>query len=152
LKISLELLPSEPIAHALLGVIAASYDYDWKEAEEPFGLTRASEPLPPYVHDMSAHFYSLPLGRFEEALQERMKAIAHDPLNALWHAHQAFTLLCAETCELAVVKARKALEFDDSIYVPHWVIALSYFFQGRRVDARCRRKRPFVSRRGALRL
>jgi TolB-like protein/Flp pilus assembly protein TadD len=119
---ALELLPSEPIAHALLGIIAASYDYDWKEAEEQFGLARASEPLPPYVHDMRAHFYLLPLGRFEEALQERMKAIAQDPLNALWRAHQAFTLLCAEMYELAVVEARKALELDDRIYVAHWVV------------------------------
>jgi len=37
--------------------------------------------------------------------------------------------------ELAVVEARKALELDDRIYVAHWVIALSYFFQGKRVDA-----------------
>ena len=132
---ALELLPSEPLAHALLGIIAASYDYDWKEADEQFGLARASEPLPPYVHDMRAHFYLLPLGQFEEALQERMRAIAQDPLNALWHAHQAFTLLCAEMYELAVVEARKALELDDRIYVAHWVIALSYFFQGKRVDA-----------------
>jgi TolB-like protein/tetratricopeptide (TPR) repeat protein/predicted Ser/Thr protein kinase len=132
---ALELLPFEPIAHALLGIIAASYDYDWKEAEEQFRLAKASEPLPPYVHDMRAHFYLLPLGRFEEALQERMKAIAQDPLNALWHAHQAFTFLCAEMYELAVVEARKALELDDRIYVPQWVIALSYFFQGKRVHA-----------------
>jgi predicted Zn-dependent protease len=79
-----ELLPSKLIAHALLGIIAASYDYDWKEAEEQFGLARASEPLPPYVHDMRPH---------------------------------------------------KALDLDDRIYVANWVIDLSYFFQGKRVDA-----------------
>jgi eukaryotic-like serine/threonine-protein kinase len=132
---ALELLPSEPIAHALLGIIAASHDYDWKEAEEQFRLARTYEPLPPYVQDMYAHFYLLPLGRFEEALQERVKAIAQDPLNALWHLHQAFTLLCAEMYEFAIVEARKALEFDDRICLPHWVIALSYFFHGKRVDA-----------------
>jgi hypothetical protein len=43
---ALELLPSEPIAHALLGAIAGSHDYDWKEAEEEFRLARASESLP----------------------------------------------------------------------------------------------------------
>lgn len=101
---ALELLPSEPLAHALLGIIAASYDYDWKEADEQFGLARASEPLPPYVHDMRAHFYLLPLGQFEEALQERMRAIAQDPLNALWHAHQAFTLLAQKCTNLQLSK------------------------------------------------
>ena len=132
---ALELLPSEPIAHALLGVVAASHDYDWQEAEERFTVARASELLPPYVHDMHAHFYLLPLGRFEEALQERARAIAQDPLNVLWRVHQAFTFLCAEMYDLAVVEARKALEIDDRIYLPHWVIALSYYFHGKLVDA-----------------
>ena len=121
---ALELLPSEPMAHALLGIIAALHDYDWKEAEEQFGLARASEPLPPDVHDMYARFYLLPLGRFEEASTRAEKAIAQDPLNALWRADQAFTLLCAEMYEPAIVEARKALELDDRTYVPHWVIAL----------------------------
>ena len=30
---ALELLPSEPMAHAVLGAVAALHDYDWKEAE-----------------------------------------------------------------------------------------------------------------------
>ena len=65
---ALELFPSEPMAHAVLGAIAAVHDYDWKEAEEQFRLATASEPLPPDVHDMYAVCYLLPLGRFEEAI------------------------------------------------------------------------------------
>ena len=85
---ALELLPSEPIAHALLGTIAALHDYDWKAAEKQFRLARASESVPPDVNEMYA-FFLLPLGRFEEAIQGTGKAIAQDPLNAGWHARQA---------------------------------------------------------------
>jgi TolB-like protein/Flp pilus assembly protein TadD/predicted Ser/Thr protein kinase len=133
---ALGLLPSESTAHALLGVIAALHDYDWKEAEEQFRLARLSETVQPYVHDMYATYYLSSLGRFEEALQERAKAIAQDPLNAPWRARQAWTLVCAEMYEPAIAEARKALELDDKHHAPHIMIALSYCFQGKLAEAR----------------
>jgi serine/threonine protein kinase/tetratricopeptide (TPR) repeat protein len=133
---ALELLPSEPIAHAVLGTIAALYDYDWKEAEEQFRLARASESLEPIVRTSYGMNYLLPLGRFEEAIQEQAKAIAQDPLNANRRENQAFTFLCAERYELAIVGARKALECDDTNRIAHLLIALSYFFQGKLAEAR----------------
>jgi serine/threonine protein kinase/Tfp pilus assembly protein PilF len=133
---ALELVPSEPKAHALLGAIAASHDYDWQEADEHFRLARASEPLPPEVHAMYAECFLVPLGRFEEAIQERAKAIAQDPVNAVLHAQQAFTLVCAERYELAMVEARKALALADRSPLSHWAIALSHFVQGRSAEAR----------------
>jgi TolB-like protein/Flp pilus assembly protein TadD/predicted Ser/Thr protein kinase len=133
---ALELLPSEPMALAVLGAIAALHDYDWREAEEQFRLARASESLPPDVHVFYAVLYLLPLGRFEEATQELAKAITQDPLNARWRERQAWTFICAEMYAPAIVEARKAMELDDSNYSPHMLIALSYFFQGRVAEAR----------------
>ena len=40
---ALELDPSLPEAHAVLGVLAAAYDYDWKEAERRFTLATADD-------------------------------------------------------------------------------------------------------------
>jgi tetratricopeptide (TPR) repeat protein len=132
---ALDLLPSEPAAHALLGIIEAMYNYDWKKAEDRFRIARASEFLSPVVHSGYAHFYLLPLGRFEEAIHEGAKAIAQDPLNARWHTTQAFVLLCAERYDLATLAARKALEIDNGDGTPHLVIAQSYFFQGEQAEA-----------------
>jgi tetratricopeptide (TPR) repeat protein len=132
---ALELLPSEPMAHAVLGAIAASHDFDWKEAEEQFRLARVSEPIPPDVHALYALFYLLPLGRFEEAIQEHAKAIAQDPLKAVLRGYQATTLIWAEMYEHAIAEARKELELEDS-YHPYMMIALSYFFQGKTAEAR----------------
>jgi serine/threonine-protein kinase len=133
---ALQLLPSEPMAHAVLGGVAALHDYDWKEAEEQFRLARTSESLPPDVRTGYAVFYLLPLGRFEEALQEGAKAIAQDPLNSTWRARQSWTLLCAEMYEAAIVEARKALEPEDGSRGAHLAIALSYFFQAQLAEAR----------------
>jgi TolB-like protein/predicted Ser/Thr protein kinase len=132
---ALELFPSEPMAHALLGVIAAVHDYDWRDAEEQFRLARASESVPPDVHVFYALYYLLPLGRFEEAIHEGAKAIAQDPLNSMWRSRQGWALLCAEKYELAISSARKALELDNSIYNPHLMIGLSCFFRGELAEA-----------------
>ncbi len=133
---ALELLPYEPIAHAVLGAIAAVHDYDWKEAEQQFRLARRSEFLPPDVHAWYAYCYLLPLGRFEEAIQECAKAVAQDPLNAGWRGNQVFVLVLAEMYEPAIAEARKAMELDDKTQGCHWAIALSYFLQGKLAEAR----------------
>jgi len=133
---ALELLPSEPIAHALLGAIAATHDFDWKEAEEQFRLAMASEAPPPDVHYTFALYYLLPLGRFDEAIQVQAKTIAQDPLNAVWRARRSLSFLCAEMYEPGIAEARKALELDDKSFNPHFLIALNYFFQGRPAKAR----------------
>jgi tetratricopeptide (TPR) repeat protein len=132
---ALELLPSEPMALALLGVIAAVHDYDWREAEQQFGLAMKSESLPPAVRDAYAMYFLQSLGRYEEAIQERAKAIAQDPLNPMWHWRQALALLCADRYELAIAEARKALEFNNRSVLAYYVIGHSCFLQGKLAEA-----------------
>jgi serine/threonine protein kinase/tetratricopeptide (TPR) repeat protein len=133
---ALELFPSEPEAHRVLGAIAAMYEYDWKEAEEQFRLARATEPIPPGVRIAYALYCLAPLGHFEEALQEQAKAIAQDPLNATWRTLRAGTFFFAGMYERAIAEAREALELGDRSHVPHVLIAQSHFFQGRFAKAR----------------
>jgi serine/threonine-protein kinase len=133
---ALELLPAEPNAHAVLGAIAASHDYDWKEAGEQFRQARASEPLSPSVYDLYAMSYLAPLGRFDEAIEQQEKAIAQDPLNMFWRTRKCMLLLYAEMYEPAIIGARKVLEVDDRDFLCHSVIALGNFFQGKLADAR----------------
>jgi eukaryotic-like serine/threonine-protein kinase len=133
---ALELLPSDPMAHVVLGSLAALHDYDWNEAEEQFRLVRAPDFSPPEVHSLYATNYLLPLGRFEEAIREGAKAIAQDPLNVRWRGAQAFSLLCAERYEPAIAEARKALELDDKTFTPHLAMAWSYALQRKPAEAR----------------
>jgi TolB-like protein/predicted Ser/Thr protein kinase len=133
---ALELLPSDPVAHALLGAMAAVHDYDWKEAGEHFRRAMASGSPPTEVRGAYSQSYLMPLGRFEEAIEERAKAIAQDPLNVRARTAQAGTLLSAGRYDRALAEARTALELDDRYYSSHLVIAEIYFFQGRPAEAR----------------
>jgi len=133
---ALELRPSTPTAHALLGGIAAGYDYDWEGAAEQFKLAGASVSLQPEVHFWHAMFYLSPLGHFEEAIGVGAKVLAQDPLNVPLRATQAVMLLAAEMYEPAIDEARKALALDSRNSLSYVVIALSRFFQGKLTEAR----------------
>jgi eukaryotic-like serine/threonine-protein kinase len=133
---ALELFPGEPAAHRVLGQIAAQHDYDWKEAEEQFRRARASESFHPGVRIAYALFYLLPLGRFEEAIEEQAQAIAQDPVNPLWRSLRAGTFFFAGMYERAVAAAREAIELGDRSHIPIAVTAECHLYQGRLAEAR----------------
>jgi eukaryotic-like serine/threonine-protein kinase len=133
---ALELCPTEPMGHAVLGTIAAANDFDWKRAEEQFRLAVASESVPPDVHSMYAQGYLFAFGRFKEATQEITRAVEQDPLNFAWRGVKALALLCSEMYEPAIMEARKARALNETTYIPPYIIALSCFFQGNVTEAR----------------
>jgi serine/threonine-protein kinase len=67
---ALELDPSIPEGHAMLGVVAGLYDYNWQEAKIKFRHARARVPVSPTVRWLHAMAYLLPTGRLGEAIQE----------------------------------------------------------------------------------
>src|SRR5713101_3537536 len=76
---ALEIDPSLREAQAVLGNIAATYDYDWEEAGRRFGLAMAREPVPPDVRCNYGFFYLLPVGRARDAVNEYRRALEEDP-------------------------------------------------------------------------
>ncbi len=133
---ALDLLPSDPMAHAVLCAIAGLHDYDWQEAEEQFRLAYASGSLPPTARMYGAVFYCLALGRFDEAIVEMTKVIAEDPLNSMWRGRLAWILLACERYEDAIAQARKALELDTQDYQARMMIAIANTFNGSPGEAR----------------
>ncbi|HEY7443958.1 MAG TPA: protein kinase [Vicinamibacterales bacterium] len=92
---ALELDPSLPDAHAVLGLVAV-LDYDWKEAERQFRLAMAREPVTPVVR----YFYSWLLdcrGRMKEAELELHHLIQDDPLNLLWRNALGMHFVCGDS-------------------------------------------------------
>jgi tetratricopeptide (TPR) repeat protein len=85
---------------------------------------------------MYALYYLLPLGRFEEAIEQHARAIAQDPLNIGARMGHLVTLNAAEMYERTIGEALKLLDFDDRNHVAYLLIASSYFHQGRRAQAR----------------
>ena len=54
---ALEIDPSLPEAHAILGIVAGAYDYDWKEAGRHFDLAMAQDLIPPRVRAWYGFFF-----------------------------------------------------------------------------------------------
>jgi serine/threonine-protein kinase len=122
-------------AHALLGVAAATYDYDWKEAEKHFQLAMAVNSVPPEVRVRYALYHLLPCGRFREAIAEIEKGIEQDPLSTLFRSYLSFILNSAGMYNQAIAEARKSLEIDEGLWASHSMIAHGYAFQGMFAEA-----------------
>jgi tetratricopeptide (TPR) repeat protein len=111
---ALDLEPSLPEGHAMLGAVAGSLEYDWKEAERRFHLATAHDPVPVNVR----LYYSLHLmkiGRPAEAVQEADLGLQEDPLNVLLRINRASYLGAADRPEDAVKGYRELLELNPSM-------------------------------------
>ncbi len=106
--------PSLPEAHALLGVWAGSYDFDWNEAERRWRLAMAREPISHDVRFWYGNHYLLPIGRYAGAVETMATALQEDPLNLLYRHHLARGLRNAGRLEDAEAELRKVLEIDES--------------------------------------
>ena len=133
---ALELSPSDPMGHALLGILAALVDYDWKEAEEQFRLAKATEPVPPQVRRIYAAFYLTSLGHHEEALLELDKLIAQDPLDPTLRRSRAQVYLFAGMLERSIGEAREAEALGDRTGAPHLYMGSACFLLGNIAEAR----------------
>jgi len=100
-------------AHAVLGHIGISFDWDWSSAERHFlRAIRLSA-----NDSTSHHYYAIALssiGRSEEALQEIRRARELEPTSIVIHANAGFILYRAHRVEEAIS------ELDSSVILaPH---------------------------------
>jgi serine/threonine-protein kinase len=121
--------PSLPDALAMLGWIAAAYDYEWKEAERLFRSAMASNPVSPTVHWMAGH-YLLSIGHFKPAIQEIELALEADPLNISYRRSRAFCMWGAGHVEDAAAQCRRNVEFDENEYWSYFLLSLMHAQRG----------------------
>jgi serine/threonine-protein kinase len=95
LERAITLDPALPEAHAWLGIVATTYDYDWAKGEREFRAAMAKEPVTPAIRHMNAYFNLRFTGRAEEAIAEHHRAIEQDPLNMIFRVGLAASLTSA---------------------------------------------------------
>jgi TolB-like protein/Tfp pilus assembly protein PilF len=132
---ALEIDPSLREAHALLGNLAAAYDYDWEEARRRFGLAMAREPVPPDVRCNYGFWYLLPLGRAQEAVKEYRRALEEDPLRLLSRVELAFCLEAANLEAEASAELSQVLELDENFAPALAWLSMGHAARGRFVEA-----------------
>jgi len=132
---ALDIDPSLPEAHAMLGNEAALYDYNWKEAGRRFDMAMAQDPIPPRVRQWYGWIYLLPMGRAKEAVNQQEEGLKGDPLNIVARASLAMSLIHVGKLADAQVEARKILELEENSSHALVVLALTYARQEKWVEA-----------------
>jgi serine/threonine-protein kinase len=131
---ALELDPSLPEGHAMLGAVAAMLDYDWKEAEGRFRLAVAHDPVPTNVR-LYYSIYLTVIGRAAEAVQQADLGLQEDPLNFPLRINRASYLFAAGRAEDAVQGYREVLELNPSMVLPRFLLAGRHASRGELAQA-----------------
>jgi serine/threonine protein kinase/Tfp pilus assembly protein PilF len=113
-------------AHASLGYVKLTFDWDWPSAEREFRRSLELNPNLPRAHAGYAH-YLLTLRRTDEAVEELRQAQTIDPLMTVSHLSLEYLLFNARRYKEAIEFGKKA--GDDP------VLAMSYAELGRSEDS-----------------
>jgi serine/threonine-protein kinase len=123
---ALEIDPELPEAHAMLGIVAGHYDYDWSEAERRFRLAVNREPLSPHLRQWYGTFLLFATGRADEARLQLSRVIDEDPLCQMWRLMRANVLPGVGLEHEALDDARKAVELDPGFWLGWADLGLLY--------------------------
>jgi TolB-like protein/Flp pilus assembly protein TadD len=132
---ALELDPESQEAHGALGVIAAIYELDWKEAARRFEMAMTREPVPNSVCRYCT-MYLLLVGRVEEAREQCIRGLKDDPLNFMGRFHYAAALLGAGSDDAADAELHELCALSPNLYQSFYLLALSQALRGLHDEAR----------------
>ncbi len=131
LKTALQFDENLPDAHASLGAIAVTYDYDSQAAKQHFQTALANEPISPRVRYRCALYSLLVAGKIPEAIREMEYAAAQDPLSSLATTLLAYSFYTGGFPERARAELEKAIEFDGGRWLAYWNLGLTHALEGR---------------------
>ncbi|HEY3936498.1 MAG TPA: winged helix-turn-helix domain-containing protein [Bryobacteraceae bacterium] len=132
---ALQVDPSLPEAHALLGVCTGEYEHDWSKAERHWRLALSSEPLSRDVVFWYGNHFLLPIGRTQEAIDSMERGLQGDPLNLLYRHHYARGLRLAGKLGETEMELRNILEIDEEVPYALGTLGSLCAQQGRYDDA-----------------
>jgi len=131
---ALELQPDLAEAHAVLGIIATCFDWDWATAERELALAASLKP----TASLALLWYAILLsitGRHEESLRASLRGQAVEPLLAGAQTSVGRSLYYAGRLDEAERAFRAVLEMEPG-YVPvHIAAARLYVAMGRPDEA-----------------
>jgi TolB-like protein/Tfp pilus assembly protein PilF/predicted Ser/Thr protein kinase len=133
-QLALDIDPSLPEAHAILGFVAGSFDYDWKEAGRQFRLAMACDPVPREVRFWYGVYLQW-IGRQRDSVEQLERALQEDPLNVMYRSVLAGSLRASDREEDAVKVYNGALELNEIYWLAFGGLAVSHFSRGMLAEA-----------------
>ena len=131
---ALKLEPELAEAHAQLGWIRMTYDWDWRGAEASYGRALDLAPGSGFVL-RRAGWLAANFGRLDEAIALNSRAIEQDPLSASTYHSLGMALDAASRLVEAEHAYRKVLELSPHRAAAHAMLALNLLAQGRHEEA-----------------
>jgi tetratricopeptide (TPR) repeat protein len=119
---ALQLDPLLGEAHAVLGNVAFSYDWNFEVAEQEFQRALALSPNSPTPHLWFSH-YCIVRNRLPQALEENSRLLELEPVSPLFNTNRAEIYYHARNYDEAITTASRAIEQ----YPNYW---LAYIWLG----------------------
>lgn len=122
---ALEINPQLGEAHAALGDIKLSYDWEWEAAKAEYELATTLNPSYATAH----HFYGYCLaamGDHEHAISKLDLAREFDPHSVVIRVWKAIILRLAGRPSEAIIACRDALKLDSNFVLAHWAMGLAH--------------------------
>ena len=112
-------------AHTSLAHVLATYDWDWRGAEEEYRVALSLNP----AYATARHWYSITylaaVGRLDEAFSEMARARELDPLSLSINRDVAILLLFQRRYDEAVAQALATISLDPTFAGGYWALGLA---------------------------
>lgn len=112
-------------AHTSLAHVLATYDWDWRSAEEEYRVALSLNP----AYATARHWYSITylaaVGRLDEALVEMTRARELDPLSLSINRDVAILLLFQRRYDEAIAQAQATISLDPTFAGGYWALGLA---------------------------
>jgi TolB-like protein len=120
--------------HASLAFIAETYDWDWLGAEREYKQALELNPSYAQAHNWYAGYLTY-TGRFNEGIDEAMRARELDPLSLPLNNALAGRLLAAGRYDEALSQVQRTLELDEHFAPAHQTLGWIYLHSGKQKEA-----------------
>jgi serine/threonine-protein kinase len=134
-RMALDIDPSLAEAHAMLGIAAGVYDFDWKESERRFQRAMDLAPASAQVRLWRVAFFLIQIGRPIEAAAEVRHILSEDPLNIVYHWNLAAALLSAGKDAEGSAELRHMLELDENFWYASLMLGIFHALRGELEEA-----------------
>lgn len=131
---ALQLDPNSAPAHAILGLVFATHDFNWDAAQAEFRHALAVRPRDPITMRFAA-LLAHALGKQEEALRYINAAISIDPLNPHLAENLGQILYAMGDLDRAEPAYRKGLEIEPLSDGNHFYLSIILQLKGQREQA-----------------
>jgi DNA-binding winged helix-turn-helix (wHTH) protein/TolB-like protein/tetratricopeptide (TPR) repeat protein len=116
-------------AHAALGFVHATFDWNWHSAEKAYKRALELSPNSSTAHQRYANYFTM-MGQHDRAIAETVRTLDLDPVSLATNALAGRTYYFARRYDRTLEQCQKAIELDPHFWVAHFFAGKAYAQKG----------------------